>query len=142
MKHKKITINYQNISSSIQAPKYNDLTKEIIKRFNINLKEDEKLVIYDENNKRITNSNEYDNFLQTNSPKITIKVKNKEDKNELINRINQDEKIDSTIPTALLNKALESNIQLKKKNELINRINQDEKNDSTIPIKASESKIQ
>ncbi len=117
MKDQKITINYKNISSSIQAPKYNNLTKKIIKHFNINLKEDEKLEIYDNNNKRITNSNEYDIFLQTNSPKITIKVKNKEDKNELINRINQDEKIDSTIPKALYNKALESNIQLKKKKE-------------------------
>ena len=117
MKDQKITINYKNISSSIQAPKYNNLTKKIIKHFNINLKEDEKLEIYDNNNKRITNSNEYDNFLQTNSPKIIIKVKNKEDKNELINRINQDEKIDSTIPKALYNKALESNIQLKKKKE-------------------------
>ena len=117
MKDQKITINYKNISSSIQAPKYNNLTKKIIKHFNINLKEDEKLEIYDNNNKRITNSNEYDNFLQTNSPKIIIKVKNKEDKNELINRINQDEKIDSTIPKALYNKALETNIQLKKKKE-------------------------
>ena len=117
MKDQKITINYKNISSSIQAPKYNNLTKKIIKHFNINLKEDEKLEIYDNNNKRITNSNEYDIFLQTNSPKITIKVKNKEDKNELINRINQDEKIDSTIPKALYNKALETNIQLKKKKE-------------------------
>ena len=116
MKDQKITINYRNFTSSIQAPKYNNLTKEIIKHFNINLKEDEKLIIYDDNNQRITDSNEYNSFLKNKFPKLIIKVKNKNDKNEeLIDRINQDEKNDSTIPQELYNKALESNIKLQKK---------------------------
>ena len=113
MKDQKITINYRNFTSSIQAPKYNNLTKEIIKHFNIKLKKNENLIIYSDDNKRILNKNDYQNFLKNIAPKLIIKIdkNNNEYKNELINRINQDEKIDSTIPENLYNKALKINSQ-------------------------------